>query len=489
MLSKKSIKALESYFVGRTKLLLFLIVLFGLVLRLIFFSGVGTSDDLAYSKFAYNIHKGIDPSSIISSAILSARIGILYPTSFSYKLFGVNDFSSILFVLLTAIGNIILAYFFGRLFCNEKTGIMAAFLMSIFPLEVVYSTKLLTDLPSSFFMALGVYIFFYSEKNNGHRTYYFLSGVFIGVGYLLRESAALIALFFLIYIIFTRKIKTDYFIVSAGFIAMFALEFFIYYQLIGDPLFRFTSVQNDILEAYKTFNYFGRLSFPQGLFHYPYVILTNSLISYFYVLIFIAIAYFLVAKERKAYLLIFWFVSLLLYLSFGSVSFTNYLPFRADPRYLSVITIPGIVLLALFLTEKNKLIRKIVMPLSLVILLLASVASAHTHRGNDAVKNLRALDPYLKDLKKIIYIDDRSKLVLEYISGYNVGINITKYPDNFNNISDAYIIVNKAMVRRLREANKNTKLPVEIDKPPKIWKIVKEVGKIDGDNAIVYYAP
>lgn len=488
MLSKKYRKALENY-MSRTKLLLLLIVLFGLVLRVVFFSGVGTSDDLAYSKYAFNINQGIDPGSIIPSAILSARVSILYPTAFSYKVFGVNDFSSILFILLTAIGNIILAYFFGKLFYNEKTGLMAAFLMSIFPLEVVHSTKLLTDLPSSFFMALGVYIFLYSEKNNGHRAYYFLSGVFIGVGYLLRESAALIALFFLIYIIFTRQIKTDYFIVSAGFLAMFALEFFIYYQLIGDPLFRFTSVQNDLLEAYKTFNYFGRLTFPQSLFHYPYVILTNSLISYFYVLFFISIAYFLVGKKKETYLLIFWFVSLLLYLSFGSVSFTNYLPFRADPRYLSVITMPGIVLLALFLTGKNKLVRKIVMPLSLVVLLFTSVASSYIHRGNDAVENLRALYPYIKDSKKIMYIDDRSKLVLEYLSGYNNEINITKYPDNLNNISDVYIIVNKAMIRLLREANKNTKFPVEIDKPPKRWKIVMETGKIDGDNAIVYYAP
>ena len=483
MLSKKG---LGNYFIVRTKLLLFLIVLFGLVLRMIFFSGVGTSDDLAYSKHAYYIHKGIDPS---SGAILSARVGIFYPTAFSYKVFGVNDFSSVLFVLLTAIGNIILAYFFGKLFHSEKTGLMAAFLMSIFPLEVVYSTKLLTDLPSSFFMALGMYLFFYSEKNNGYRIYYFLSGAFIGVGYLLRESAALIALFFLVYIIFSRQIKINYFIVSAGFLAIFALEFFIYYQLIGDPLFRFTSVQGDLLEEYKTFNYFGRLSFPKGLFHYPYVILTNSLISYFYALIFISIAYFLVAKKKETHLLIFWFISLLLYLSFGSASFSHYLPFRADPRYLSVITMPGIVLLALFLTRKNKLIRKIILPLSLVILLLTSIASSYMHRGNDAVENLRALYPYIKDLKKTMYIDDRSKLVLEYLSGYKNGINITKYPDNLNNISNAYVIINKAMIRRLREANKNTKLPVEIDNPPKRWGIVMEIGKTDTEKIILYYAP
>ena len=486
MVQKKYKKALENYFIERTKPVLFLIVLFGLALRIIFFSGVGTSDDLAYSKYSYNINKGIDPNSVF---ILSARIGILYPTAFSYKIFGVNDFSSVLFILLTAVGNIILAYFFGKLLYNKKTGIMAAFLMSIFPLDIVHSTRLLTDLPSSFFMALGVYMFFYSEKNSKHKAYFFLSGAFIGIGYLIRESAALIVLFFLIYAIFKRKIKADYFVTAAGFLAMFAFEFLMMYKLTGDPFFRFTSVQDNLLEAYKSFNYFGRLAFPQGLFHYPYIILTNSLISYFYILIFISIAYFIIIKRKEAYLLVFWFIPLLLYLSFGSASFTNYLPFRAEPRYLSVITMPGIVLLASFLTEKKRFIRRIVTPLSLAVLLITSITASYAHMGNDAVDTLRALQPYLKDLKKPMYIDDRSKLVLEYLSGYNNEINVTAYPNKINNISDAYVIVNKAMIRHLREANKNTKFPVEIDSPPKRWKIVREVGKVDGDNAIVYYAP
>jgi hypothetical protein len=261
------------------------------------------------------------------------------------------------------------------------------------------------------------------------------------------------------------------------------------YRLTGDYLFRFTSAQDNLLAVYEAFNYFGRLSFPQGLFHYPYVILTNSLISYFYILIFVAISYFLVIKRREAYLLIFWFISLLLYLSFGSASFANYIPFRAEPRYLSVITMPGIILLGFFLTGTNRIIRKIVMPLSLVVLIAASIFSSYAYRGNDAVDVLRALQPHLKDLKKPMYIDDRSKLVLEYLSGYNNEINVIKYPDKLNNISDAYVIVNKAMIRHLREANKNVKLPVEVDNTPKKWKIVKEVGTNQKDKGIIYYAP
>ena len=485
MLSKKSKGALEN-FIGRTKLLLSLIVLFGLALRLIFFSGVGTSDDLAYSRYSYSIDRGIEPNSIFMH---SSRIGLLYPTFIFYKLFGVKDFSSVIFVLLTSLGNIILAYFFGKLIVNEKTGLMAAFLLAIFPLEVVNSTKLLTDIPSAFFMALGVYIFLYSEKKKASRFLYLLSGVFIGIGYMIRESTILIVLFFIIYVLFKKQIKKEYFFVPAGFIIILLIEILLFYKLTGNPLFKFTIVRDEFLKAHAYYDYFGRLSFPKGIFHYPYVILTNTLLSYFYILIFIAIAYFLANKKKEMYLFMMWFIPLLLYLSFGSVSFSQYIPFRADPRYLSITTIPGIVILAFFFLQRNKFIRKIVMPIGIVLLLITSVTASYFKKDNDAVDNLRELYPYLLSSKKMIYVDERSKWVLDYISGYNNSLNLTVYPDDLDNIRDSYIIINKAMINRLREADKRIKLPIEIDNPSKRWKIIKEVGKNDSEKAVVYYAP
>ena len=49
-------------------------------------------------------------------------------------------------------------FYFGKLLFNEKIGLIASFLLSFFPLDIVYATKLNSDLPSSFFMALGVYL-------------------------------------------------------------------------------------------------------------------------------------------------------------------------------------------------------------------------------------------------------------------------------------------------------------------------------------------
>src|SRR3989338_5315326 len=172
---------------GKTYALLLLIVMFGLFLRLIFFSGMGISDSLEYSKTANDINtgKGIDPNSTLS---LSTRLGLVLPTAFSYRIFGINNFSSVLFVLLTSIGSIILIFYFGKLLFNEKIGLIAAFLMSFFPLDVAHATQLGSDTHSAFFMALGVYVFLCSEKTNKMKygSGYLLSGLLIGIGYLVR---------------------------------------------------------------------------------------------------------------------------------------------------------------------------------------------------------------------------------------------------------------------------------------------------------------
>ena len=66
------------------------------------------SDSLRYSKTANFIGKGIENEGALT---LSTRLGLVYPTSLSYKLFGINDFSSVLFVLLTSVCGIVLIFY------------------------------------------------------------------------------------------------------------------------------------------------------------------------------------------------------------------------------------------------------------------------------------------------------------------------------------------------------------------------------------------
>ena len=468
-----------------TNFLLLLIVLFGLSLRLIFFSGMGISDSLAYSKAAndLNLGKGIDPNSTLT---LSTRLGLVYATAFSYSIFGINEFSAVLFPLLASIAGIILIFYFGKLLFNEKIGLLAAFLLSFFPLEVVYSTQLLSDLPSAFFMSLGVYVFLYAELKKGlkYGLSYLLSGILIGIGYMIRESALLIALFFAAYMLYKRRIKKWYFLVPLGVILVFALESLIFFSLTNDALFRFHASQKYLRESVISHNYFGRLDFPTGLFHYPWLFLTNSLLAFFYMPVFIAALCLFFNRRKESALLLLWFIPLLVYLSFGSSSLADYLPFKASDRYTEIFTMPAILLLAFFLTEKNMPIKRVITPLAIIILLSSSIAIVYVREDRSLLSGLKELHPFVKSLKKPVYIDDRSLKALGYISEYSLDKDLREYPNDLGNIKDSYVIINKEMIENLKVADKKRQFPKEIENPPANWQVIKE-----RDNIKVYYLP
>lgn len=463
-------------FLKNTKLTLFLIVMFGLSLRLLFFTGMGISDPLVYSKAAndINLGKGIDPLSTIT---LSTRLGIIYATAFSYKIFGINDFSSVFFVLLTSVAGIILIYYFGKLLFNEKTGLTAAFLLSFFPLDVVYSTQLISDISSAFFMSLGVYAFLYGEiKNKTSYWSYLLSGLFIGIGYLIRESVLLIALFFIAYIIYKKKIKPQYFMVPLGILIVASLEMMIFTNMTGNPFFRFTESQKYLYESYVIHNYFGRLDFPRGLFHYPWMFLTNNLVSVFYTLTFASAAYFIFSKKKETYSLLIWLLPVLLYLSFGSSSLTNYTPFLAMGRYTTITTIPAMLLSAYFLRQSGFVKSRSLISYALVTLLVASTAIVYFHGARDQLASLRELNAAIPKLQKTVYLDERSIKSLDYLSKYEGNQKLNVYPRDMSKISNAYVVINREMIRNVREANPTMVFPAEIENPPSGWQLIMELG-------------
>ncbi len=470
----------EQFILNHAPLLLISIVLFGLLLRLIFFSGMGISDDLYYSYAATHLNT-------LQKDTLMVRVGIIYPTALSYAIFGVNDLSAVAFVLLTSLAGIVLIYYFGKLLFTPRIGILAAFLLSFFPMDVIYSTKLLSDIPSAFFMALGVYLFLYAQRKSPRYSawWYIGSGICIGVGYVIRESALLIALFFMLYIIYHKKIKKEYFLVAAGVLLILLLESLYFYARTGDFLFRNNASQEYLKEALIKENYFGRLDFPKGLLHYPFMIATNPLIMMYYFFMILAIFFCLHRKKKESYILLLWFLPLLLYLSFGSASLLSYSPFKATERYLCIVTIPSILLMAYFLMAKHELTKKIILPGFLLALLVFSLAAMYAHPGKNELNDLKAAHDYFKKLNKPLYIDERSHRALAFITQYNPQPNIRSYPADIRTLSDAYIAINTAMLKKIGQKAPATP---DIYDPPDTWIPVTKIGQ-NPDTIDVYFIP
>ena len=125
------------------------------------------------------------------------------------------------------------------------------------------------------------------------------------------------------------------------------------------------------------------------------------------------------------------------------------------------------------------------MPATLLLLLAASIATLYLEEDITILDNLRDIYPYIKSLDKAVYMDSRSINVLYYISGYKNNINLKEYPDDLSEIKDAYVVVNREMIRNLKEAYKDQKFPKEIYEPPEGWVIVKEAG--NEYNKIILY--
>jgi len=482
----------------KSSILLILILVFALALRLIFFSGIDSSDSLAYTKFAYNLNKG---QLTLDGGHSAFRLGILFPVSILYSIFGVNEFSSNILILIISLSSIILMYKFGKLLFNEKTGLMGAFLLSFFPLDVVFSTKLMTDLPAAFFVALSVYFFLKSEKLNKSlrsNLYLIFSGLFLGIAYLTKELSLLIGLFFLTYIIYNRKFKWEYLLMALGFLIIVSFELLYFFMIAGDPLLRYHPNISAVTVITNTNNY-GRGSLPLSLFHYPYIISTDILLGLFYPFIFIAIVFCILNKRKKTYSLLFWFIPLLLYLSFGSVSLTSYVPIPAAARLLSIITFPGILLLAYFLTQNENLTKKVLMPSIVILLLTTSIGYLFISDHRLPLKNERTAYAYTEKFQNV-YTDNRSIKIFDYLSGYNLDdnyINFYNYeflnPENtyaldLSQIEDSYVVINWKLINFFTARKKGIEFPDEIFNIPKDWALKKSIG--EGENRIdIYYAP
>lgn len=488
----------------RKKTLFYLgaIILFGLLLRLLFFSGVGMSDSLGYTVYANQWSQG---DYEFPKDHHGTRIGIVYPVGFLYSIFGANEFSSNIFSLILSLGTIFLLFLFGKLLFDEKTGLIASFLLAIFPLDIVFGTKLMPDVPSMFFLGLSVYFFLKAEKHTNQRKLYLFSGLSLGISYLLRENAILLLLFFGFYVLFCKKmqIKWEYFLVALGFLILIGVEMAVFYNSTGDPLFRVHEVNSEYVKLFELENYYGRDSFPMLLFHFPFIMFTDIQLGLFFPFFFIALWYCFFLKRKETLPLIIWFVALLAYLSVGTVSFTKYIPFFAAPRYLMIVTLPGILMLAYFLSRKKKIIAQVIQPTVILLLLFTSLGYIYLEESRHMRDTVKQAYPFVTNLGKEVYVDERTRNALQYQSGFtlrnfkifNHCVDAFSYctdPESFTldaeEIKDAYVLVSHKIVRNIASTHAATNFPQWLENPPADWIVVNEIGS-EPDSITFYYAP
>jgi len=99
---------------------------------------------------------------------------VAWVTAVFFKVFGENDFAARLFTGICAWGCILLVYFIGRNFRDEKTGLCAAAALTISCFHFFIGRINILDMPLNFFICLSIWLGYLALKNQNKKYYFYL---------------------------------------------------------------------------------------------------------------------------------------------------------------------------------------------------------------------------------------------------------------------------------------------------------------------------
>lgn len=340
--------------------------------RLKYFVGMFRFDGYFYAQLSYFVSQ-LDFHSFFfenNNFFAIGRLLLYLPTGLVYRLFGVSDFTSVIFVLSASLLSIIVIYFLGKKILNEKAGLIAAFLLAIYPLNVYHATQYLPDAVIPLFFSLAVLSFLHGETAKtakGRFLFYSLVGILIGLAQNVRENAFIFVAVFIVYIIFKRHFKFAYLWVVGGGLSVFLLDAIFFYWGTGDLIFQI----NQVLVQFSSTS--ERLaSSPERVIDwlgFTKLLFVGVWFKPFSLLFFISLIFSIFKKNNRLIFILVWFFTLLFYLEIVFPLQSN----KYD-RYLSIVTVPILLIISSFTVSMIER-YKIKLHLAIIILILFIIPS------------------------------------------------------------------------------------------------------------------
>jgi 4-amino-4-deoxy-L-arabinose transferase-like glycosyltransferase len=509
----------------KTVFWLSLIVIFAIFLRLIFFVGFSSNPaqenlhlSIVRSIYEGNFEKYLSryrniPKDYVGdpAETHAMRWMLNYPTAFFWIILGINDIATSMWTAIASIGIIISTFYIGKILYDEKSGLLAAFLVSFFPTDVINATRFDTDIIVAFFMALSVLFFLRSLKyKNNKRINYLLTGLFVGLGYLTKPFSILLPFIFLIYLIYERKLDRKILFFFTGFLIIIILEglyyslttghFFLNYIITSTAFRKYLYVT--LSGSFYLLNNFKVLHFYRPpLYYFPYLLNINEVASdvvpqkvwlFFY---FFIISTIILLWKRQYKMIVFpliWLLFLLFFMEFGpfsiefdkNTSTINYLLMFKETRYISILSIPISLILAYFLVYISRNIYSKIIAGTIVFLLFMFSVNAISSSSSllvNGISDMRETFSFLKNQSfKNIYCDSDCSWILNYYFGFKKenslkNIENIKTPEEIE--SQSYVIVGGSRNLVVGGEWLDNKYPDFVKNPPENWKLVKIIEK------------
>lgn len=328
---------------------------------------VGNSDDSEYFLGAQKILTGLPAERPRPTWIGPIRLGVVLPLTLFYSITGQNIDAACYLFLCFHLGLVAVTFFIGKLLYGRKAGLLAALIVAFSPLCYIFTTSILPDNSLAFWIALSLYFLIKGSKglylatDSENSPYlYFWSGLFLGVGYLVKATALIMIVPAAAIIllasptIWSANLIKSYISYGVGFLIIFLMEKLIIYAVYGELISRLDRISDNPTwiqhASTQGFHPFGRIlnSFLEVSQYMP--------VS---ALVFIAtmILFPFVSKTKKGISLWLFGVWSVLYLTIGSVKLSVYAPPVLDVRYY-VIAIPAVsIMLAWMLIRLSQYLK------------------------------------------------------------------------------------------------------------------------------------
>jgi hypothetical protein len=241
---------------------------------------------LAIGKYIYSFGAvGLNES--FRPFLLSSILGIFWKSGLNYNSYIM--FSDLVLLIFSA-ACIYLVYKIGARYMNGALGLMSAVLLAFSPLFFYNSGRIMTEVPSVFFVLLTVFMF---SKDK-----YWLSGLFCGIAFLFKFPSGIFAAAFLAAIILSYIKDRNLFLnlfKLVKFLISFSLCIFIY--LILNYSFYGSFFEPLVLAAeHQSSGLYSVSGIWQNFIYYPIELLSQC---FFFIFVAVAFAALFIKKDKN----------------------------------------------------------------------------------------------------------------------------------------------------------------------------------------------
>ena len=326
-----------------------------LAYRLFGLTGDMHFDPTIYAQNAYNLLQGT--FTLKTGSWYAHRLPVFVPLVPLYALFGVGAWTSRLWPVLLSLAQVALVLWLGRRLFDRTTAILAGILTALTPLDAVYGSVLQPDTVMAAFLtaAAGFWIAGLERDTRHPRAYPFLSGLCFAVAVVARENAAVLVVFYLSSLLWRRPRARTILDAALGGVLVIAPLLAVYAVTTGDPFFRVRA----LAEAYgaPVMQEGSRFGF------YPSLLrrVRHTATGLGPALFALGILGGLLRPNRSRTWLLLWALPILLFLQFGSMSVTRYIPILKRERFLMPLTAPLALLTASVILQWTRGIVRLVL--------------------------------------------------------------------------------------------------------------------------------